>query len=131
MKLQRFVVAALATIPSLPAFAQAAGSPLDAGTAVPALRYDSAFADYRRDEDLPRADWREANRVVEEAARPGGGHAGQGAAGRPGDDATPPGGRHPGHTHRGQMNPGQMNHGAMNHGGANHGAHPGAHGASK
>jgi len=51
--------------------------PLDAGAAVPPLQYRSAFSDYRAYDEPPRADWREANRTVDEVAR----RIGQGAPG--------------------------------------------------
>jgi hypothetical protein len=65
----------------LPAATWVSASPLEANAEVPTLRYSSAFADYRPYVDVPRADWREVNRTVEEAARKSGGdHAGHGAA---------------------------------------------------
>lgn len=67
----------------LPAAPWAADGPLDASAGAPAVGYSSAFADYRPYDEAARADWREVNRAVEEAARKSGGaHAGHGEAPR-------------------------------------------------
>ncbi|MBK8066019.1 MAG: hypothetical protein IPK29_20155 [Betaproteobacteria bacterium] len=57
--------------------------PFDAGAAAAPLQYRSAFGDYRRHDGAERADWREINRTVEEAARKTDAHAGQGAVSAP------------------------------------------------
>lgn len=97
----RHVLAAAALSAAVP---WAASSPLDPGAAVPALRYESAFAGYRPFDDAPRADWREVNRVVDEAARDAaGGHAGHRPASAPSEPAAttptapPAGSGHHGH----------------------------------
>jgi hypothetical protein len=83
-----------------------AADPLDTGVNVPGLRYQSAFSDYRPYVEVPRADWREVNRTVEEAARQSAGaHAGHGAPASgvapsqsPGSgSSTKPDAGHPGH----------------------------------
>lgn len=123
-------VALLAAVTTSPAFAQPAAAATDADAPVPALRHDSAFADYRRDEELPRADWREVNRIVDEAARKGGGHAGHGAA--PAPAPAPGGGMPQGYMKHGDMKHGGMDHGAMHHGGMKHGGMDhGPHGSTK
>lgn len=78
-------------------------SPLDSGSDVPRLQYESAFAGYRPFDETPRADWREVNRVVDEAARSNaGGHAGHGAVpASPAPAATTPNSRPSGGEHRG------------------------------
>ena len=76
--MKRFVFAAATLLAAAP---WAAADPLDSAVNVPGLRYQSAFSDYRPYAEVPRADWREVNRTVEEAARKSGGaHAGHGAA---------------------------------------------------
>lgn len=106
MKSAFIAAASLAAVISLPMVAQAANSATDANAPVPPLRHDSAFSDYRRDEDIDRADWREVNRVVDDASRKGGGHAGHGAT---------PAASKPVEPQRG-MGDGGMNHGPMNDG---------------
>jgi hypothetical protein len=49
--------------------------PADPKTAAPALRYQSAFADYKPWQDTKPADWRAVNDTVRDAAGKGGGHA--------------------------------------------------------
>lgn len=74
--IKRFLLAA-AIVPA--AAPWVAASPLDAAADVPAIRFESAFADYRPYDEAPRDGWREVNRVVDEAARKStGGHAGRG-----------------------------------------------------
>jgi hypothetical protein len=59
------------------AFAQAdRPDPADPKTPAPALRYQSAFADYKPWQDPKPADWRAVNDVVRDAAAKGGGHGG-------------------------------------------------------
>ena len=43
------------------AAARAQGDPADGKAAVPALRYQSAFSDYKRWQEAKRADWRQLN----------------------------------------------------------------------
>jgi hypothetical protein len=106
----------------LPAATWVSASPLEANAEVPALGYSSAFADYKPYDEAPRADWREVNRVVDEAARKsGGGHAGHGAAPAP----TPPASAAP--TTPASPRPAPSPTGG--HGGAHHGH--GAHGGGK
>lgn len=81
MNIHACVMAVLAAIPSLPALAQGAGGATDAKALVPALRHESAFTDYQRDRERPRADWQAVNRAVEQAARPSAGHAHHGPRG--------------------------------------------------
>jgi hypothetical protein len=50
--------------------------PADASASAPALRYQSAFSDYKPWQDLKPADWRSVNEKVRDAAASGGGHAG-------------------------------------------------------
>lgn len=59
------------------AFSQASRSdPTDSKTPAPALRYTSAFADYKPWQDIKPADWRAINDNVRDAAAKGGAHAG-------------------------------------------------------
>ena len=59
------------------AFAQVARpDPADPKAAAPALRYASAFADYKPWRDTKPGDWRAVNDFVRDAAVKGGGHAG-------------------------------------------------------
>jgi hypothetical protein len=96
------ILLAAAIVPA--AVPWAAASPLDAAADVPAIRFQSAFADYRPYDEAPRDGWREVNRVVDEAARKStGGHAGGGVV--PAAPAPAPaspdagGGRGGGHHH--------------------------------
>ena len=63
----------------LPLAALAQGSradPADASASAPALRYQSAFSDYKPWQDLKPADWRAVNDKVRDAGASSGGHAG-------------------------------------------------------
>ena len=50
--------------------------PAVASAFAPALRYQSAFSDYKPWQDLKPADWRAVNDKVRDAATQGGSHAG-------------------------------------------------------
>lgn len=70
-----------AVVLSLPliAWAQAGrDDPADPGLAAPALRYRSAFADYKPWQDNKPGDWRAVNDAVRDAATRGGAHSGHG-----------------------------------------------------
>lgn len=74
--LSRAVPAVGLCLPLL-AFAQAGRpDPADPKAPAPALRYQSAFADYKPWQDTPPGDWRAVNDVVRGAAAQGGSHAG-------------------------------------------------------
>jgi len=49
--------------------------PADPTASAPALRYQSAFADYKPWQDLKPGDWRAVNDTVRDAAARGSGHA--------------------------------------------------------
>jgi hypothetical protein len=53
--------------------------PADSKASVPALRYQSAFADYKPWTDTRPGDWRAVNDNVRDAAAKGGAHAAPGA----------------------------------------------------
>ncbi len=100
----------------LPVAPWVSASPLDAAAEVPALRFSSAFADYRAFDDAGPDDWRRSNRVVDEAARQSAGaHAGHGApAARPAaPSARPTGQDQNDHQHNGQHR--QPDGGALDH----------------
>lgn len=95
----------------LPLLASAQGArldPADPQAAAPALRYRSAFADYKAWQDPRPGDWRTVNDTVRDAAADGGAHAGHAtpaaapaAAAAPAPKASapmPP--AHGGHHHR-------------------------------
>jgi hypothetical protein len=75
----------LATLARAPAPAAAASS-----ASAPALRYQSAFADYKPWQDIKPGDWRQLNDNVAPKDGKGGGHAGHGAATAPAAPATNP-----------------------------------------
>jgi len=67
-----------------------------------ALRYESAYADYKAYRDLEPGDWRALNGTVGTAALKGGGHAGHGvapAAAAPAAPASAPQPMHHQHHH--------------------------------
>ena len=65
----------------LPLAAASEAHPAENTSAVPALRYSSAFADYKPWQELEPGDWRAMNEALR---APGGGHAGD----RPAPPAT-------------------------------------------
>jgi hypothetical protein len=72
---------ALALCLPLLAIAQSSRSdPADAGASAPALRYRSAFADYRPWHDVKPGGWRELNDRLAPVAGQASGHAGHGSA---------------------------------------------------
>jgi len=74
--LPRLAPAVALCLPLL-ALAQAVRPDLaDPKTPAPALRYPSAFADYKPWQDAKPGDWRAVNDKVRDAAAKGGGHAG-------------------------------------------------------
>ena len=75
--LHRLAPAVALCLPLL-AFAQAQrGDPADPKASAPALRYSSAFADYKPWQDTPPGNWRAINDTVRDAAVQGAGaHAG-------------------------------------------------------
>ena len=73
----------------LAAAAQAgATDPTGSAQHTPALRYDSAFKDYKRWQDTKPADWRGVNDALKEAPKDGS-HAGHGAAAPAGAGSAP------------------------------------------
>jgi hypothetical protein len=71
------LVPAVALCAPLAALAQSGrADPTDALASAPALRYPSAFSDYKPWQELKPADWRAVNDQVRGAAATGGGHAG-------------------------------------------------------
>ena len=91
------------------ALAQAARpDPADPKTPAPALRYQSAFADYKPWQDSKPGDWRAVNDTVRDAAAKGGAHAGHAmpatapaSAPAPAPSASAPAMPHGGHHHHG------------------------------
>src|SRR4051812_45983312 len=76
----RLALGAALCLPLLAPAQALPGDPANAKAPAPALRYQSAFADYRPWQDLKAGDWRALNDNLA-AAAPGreGGHAGHGA----------------------------------------------------
>ena len=70
---------ATAVLMGLPLMVAAQANPADPGAAAPALKYQSAFSDYKLWQDIQAADWRIVNDTVRDA-KPDGAHAGHGAA---------------------------------------------------
>lgn len=100
---------ALALCVPLAALAQTPAAAAPSASA-PALRYQSAFADYKPWQDIKPGDWRQLNDNVTPKDGKGGGHAGHGAAPAPAvpaakasAPAAPAAGGHQGH----QMHGGQ------------------------
>jgi len=83
-------------VPLLAMAQSSAGDPGQANHAVPALRYDSAFADYKPWQETQPADWRAVNDAVRGAAQ-GGGHAGHGASAQAASAPPPAASGHAGH----------------------------------
>ena len=77
-----------AVVPLLAAAQPPAADPLDAAAPVAPLHHRSAFVGYRPLDETERADWREVNGTVDEAARRVGGHAAH--PGHAGGGAAPP-----------------------------------------
>lgn len=75
-----------ATCLALPVAAGAQPDPADPGTAAAALRYESAFSDYRPWQETPPGDWRAINDALRKEPVD---HAGHGAAPAPGAPAAP------------------------------------------
>ena len=78
---------ATAALMGLPLMALAQANPADPGAAVPALGYQSAFADYKPWRDIKPADWRAVNDTVRDT-KPSGGHGGHGATPASGSPAS-------------------------------------------
>lgn len=78
MKKKSFWVATAALM-GLPLMVAAQANPADPGPAAPALGHQSAFSDYKPWQDIRPSDWRAVNDTVRDA-KPGGEHAGHGAA---------------------------------------------------
>jgi hypothetical protein len=77
----------------LAAAAQArATDPTRSAQQTPALRYDSAFKDYKPWQDTKPADWRGVNDALKDALKDGS-HAGHGAAAPAGAGSAPAAGR--------------------------------------
>ena len=74
-----------AALLGLPLIAAAQANPADPGLAAPALGHQSDFSDYKPWQDIQATEWRTVNDTVRDA-KPGGGHAGHGAA----PASTPP-----------------------------------------
>lgn len=74
--LRRLAPAAALCLPLLALGQAARPDPAAPEAAAPALRYPSAFADYKRWQEIKPADWRVVNDTVRDAAAKGGGHAG-------------------------------------------------------
>ncbi len=99
------IFSGLALCVPLAAFAQAPAPAAAASSAsTPALRYSSAFADYKPWQDIKPGDWRQLNDNVAPKDGQGGGHAGHGAAAPPAAPAAkasapaaPAAGGHHGH----------------------------------
>ena len=64
--------------------------PADPTASAPALRYQSAFADYKPWQDLKPGDWRVVNDNVRDAAAKGGGQAGHSMPSAPPASASAP-----------------------------------------
>lgn len=77
--IHRLALAVALCLPLLAAAQAASRDPADPKAAGPALRYQSAFADYKPWQDIPPGDWRAVNDKLREAAGQGGGHAGHGS----------------------------------------------------
>jgi hypothetical protein len=80
----------------------------DPKTPAPALRYQSAFADYKPWQDAKPGDWRAVNDTVRDAAAKGGAHAGHSmpaaapaSAPAPASKASSPAMPHAGHHQHG------------------------------
>ena len=76
-----------------------AADPTDAKTPTQALRYQSAFADYKSWQDIKPGNWRQLNANVTPARTEAGGHAGHAPAAPPAAPkasapAAPPHGHH-------------------------------------
>lgn len=78
------IFSGLALCVPLAALAQAPAPAAGASSAsAPALRYQSAFADYKSWQDIKPGDWRQLNDNVAPKDGKGGGHAGHGTAPAP------------------------------------------------
>jgi hypothetical protein len=86
---------------SLPLSARAQRDPADAKAPAPALRYPSAFSDYKPWQDVKRGDWRQLNDNVRPANKGAGSHGhmhhGASAPSTPQAPASAPAPGHRGH----------------------------------
>jgi hypothetical protein len=74
--LSRLAPAVALCLPLLAVAQAGRPDPADPKAAAPALRYQSAFADYKPWQDTKPGDWRAVNDIVRDAAAKGSGHAG-------------------------------------------------------
>jgi len=77
--LYRLAPAVVLGLPAL-ALAQQSGNPRDTQAPVQALRYQSAFTDYKPWQDIKPGDWLQLNDNVRSGLGAAGGHAGHGMA---------------------------------------------------
>jgi len=68
----------------MPLVTAAQAGKADAPKALPQLKYQSAFADYKPYQDVSLASWRAVNDIVAGASSGASGHAGHGSSGVPG-----------------------------------------------
>jgi hypothetical protein len=107
--LHRLAPAAALCLPLLAIAQSGRPDPADPKAAVPALRYQSAFADYKPWRDAKPGEWRAANDTVRDAAAQGGAHAGHAMPAASPTSAPPPAPKasapampgHGGHHHHG------------------------------
>lgn len=78
--LPNWLVPAVALSLPLLAVAQQGPSPSDPAASAPALRYQSAFADYKSWRETKPGNWRQSNDNVAPAPGASGGHSGHGVA---------------------------------------------------
>ena len=103
--LSRLAPAAALCLPLLALAQVGRPDPADARAPAPALRYPSAFADYKPWRETKPGDWRAVNDNVRQAGSKGGGHAGHqmspaspaAASAPPAKPAAPGHGGHPMH----------------------------------
>ena len=103
----RLVPAAALCLPLLALGQTGRADPAAAKASAPALRYQSAFADYKPWQDAKPGDWRALNDDLRKQAAGGSGHAGHAMPGMPAaasapassasKPAMPPHGTHPQH----------------------------------
>lgn len=86
--LHSWLVPAVALSLPLLAVAQQSSGPSDPKAAASALRYQSAFADYKPWQDVKPGNWRQLNDNVAPKPEASGGHAGHGSAQSPASAAS-------------------------------------------
>lgn len=90
MLFHRLAPALALCLPLLAAAQTGRTDPADPKAPAPALRYTSAFADYKAAQDIKLGDWRAVNARVRDAAGQGSGHAGHGAPAAAASPASAP-----------------------------------------